>query len=807
MTDDLTRPRRDVASAPASLPRSSRTLTGALVAATAAIGPSVARAQSVEPRAAQPAAPAAQPFEIAAGELEPALRAYEQATGLAVRLPASVAGMTTRGVAGRFTPQQALARLLEGTRLTYVFTGTGAVVVRPRDGQRPATELAQVEVTGARTAAVTSPKYTQPLVDVPRTITVVGQEQIKAQAATSVRDVVRNVPGITINAGEGGGAMPGDNFNIRGFSASNDIFVDGVRDVSGYARESFNLEQVEVTKGPSSSVSGRGSTGGTINLVTKAPQLRAARSGDITLGTADQRRATIDLNQPLGALGLRNAAVRVNAVTNSSGVADNEVIGGKTWGVAPSLALGVGRPTQLTLSYLHVEQDNTPAYGIENFNAVPKVDTRRFFGLRSLDFEDIDSDVFTARASHRFRGTTTLLTQFTRGGSDVDRIVTSVNPTTGARSPKTHRFENDIATSQTNLTTAFHTGAVRHNLVVGAEAIRERSLRGGYNIVNKAYPKIVDLANPTADADFHSTILPTITRAVRATSLGAYAFETATLGRHVELSGNVRVDRYRPEYTDSVSRAAERTSGFAPAKVDAVSGGGSVVVKPTGATNVYASYGTSFNPSTENLSNDALNAASSLPPERSRTYEVGTKWEGFHQRVLTSFALFRTDKTNARTADPLNPGLGTILTGRQRVQGGEVNVTGRVTERWNLVGGYSRLASKYVASVNRTQQGTGLLNVPKHALNLWTTYQLTRTLSLGGGARYVDDRLLRTTDTSRVFVPSYHSYDATAGYRLSDAINLQVNVYNLTDKLYYDAGRMWVPAPGRALSVTTGVRF
>jgi catecholate siderophore receptor len=234
-------------------------------------------------------------------------------------------------VVGTFTPQQALARLLYETALTYVFTGTGTATVRPR-----ATALGTVEVRADRApGAVSSPKYTAPPVDIPKTITVVAREQLEAQGATSLRDAVRGVPGITINAGEGG-ALPGDNFNVRGFSASSDVFVDGVRDVSGYARESFNLEQVEVTKGPSSSVNGRGSTGGAINMVTKAPHLREARSADIRLGSADQRRATVDLDQPLESLGLRHAAVRLNAVTSDGGVPGNDVVRNETWGVAPT---------------------------------------------------------------------------------------------------------------------------------------------------------------------------------------------------------------------------------------------------------------------------------------------------------------------------------------------------------------------------------------------------------------------------------------------------------------------------------------
>lgn len=218
-------------------------------------------------------------------------------------------------------------------------------MLRPRGS----TVLDAVNVTA--TPRVSSAKYTAPQVDITRSVAVIPKDILQAQGATSLRDAIRNVPGITINAGEGGGGMPGDNFNIRGFSAANDLFVDGVRDLSGFARESFNLEQVEVLKGPNSGITGRGSTGGTINMVTKVPSLRADRSGAIVLGSADQRRATADVNQPLHVPGIPGAAVRVAAVSSNSGVAGNDVIEYNSWGVAPSLSVGLGTSTQVTLAY------------------------------------------------------------------------------------------------------------------------------------------------------------------------------------------------------------------------------------------------------------------------------------------------------------------------------------------------------------------------------------------------------------------------------------------------------------------------
>lgn len=781
------------------------TLTGVLVASTVmGLSSTRAHAQGVEARSrAQQPAQSRQRFDIPSGPLAPALEIFRAITKTELRIDASLAELTTKGLSGDFTPQEALQQLLNGSGLTYLYTNERTVAIR----QRGATVLTGMTVTGEAPARVLNPKYTQAPVDISRSISVVSKDVIQQQGATSLRDIVRNVPGITINAGEGGGGMPGDNFNVRGFSSANDIFVDGVRDLSGYARESFNLEQVEVIKGPNSSVTGRGSTGGSINMVTKIPSLREARSGNIALGSADQRRASIDVNEPVKIDGIPRTALRLNAVSSEAGMAGNDVIRNENWGVAPALSIGLGSPTQVTISYLRSEQDNIPSYGIESFAGVPTVDTRHFFGLRSLDFEHVSSSVTSARIQHSFGAHANLRNQTTRGSSGVNRIVTPVNPTTGVRSPKTHIVDNEVITNQTNVNASFNTGIVRHDLSAGVEVSRENSMRGAYTIVNRPLPVITNLAAPSADADYHSVITPAVTRKVRATSLSGYAFENLKFGSKIEVNGGLRWESYDPEYTDSASKAAQQTTGFSPKRTTSVNGNAGLVVKPTANGSVYASYGTSFNPSTENLSNDAIGANSTLPPEKSRNYEVGVKWNLFKERLLSAVALFRTEKTNARTSDPANPGLGTILSGKQKVEGGEVSLTGRINDRWSVLAGYSHLASEYEESLNPAQEGTSFTNVPKHSVNAWTTVNLTKDLQIGGGGRYVDSRLLRVQATGDVYVPSYHTFDAVASYHVNSTVGVQLNLYNLSDKLYYDSGRMWVPAAGRAFSVTTSITF
>src|SRR5687768_17277928 len=261
-------------------------------------------------------------FNIPAGALRDVLAAFQKKTGIEVKVTHDpILDIDSPGVSGNFTADQALRRLLQGTGVTYVFTDARIAVLSLQ------AQAASVEIRGGSSQIVSSPKYSAPLRDTPQTISVISEEVIKQQGATTLRDVLNNVPGITLTAGEGG-APAGDNLTIRGFSARNDIYIDGVRDLGAQSRDPFNLEQVEVVKGPSSTFTGRGSSGGTVNLDSKLPNLRRTISGELTVGTSGTKRATLDLNIPLN----NDIALRLNAMGNDSNFPGREVVQNRRWG-------------------------------------------------------------------------------------------------------------------------------------------------------------------------------------------------------------------------------------------------------------------------------------------------------------------------------------------------------------------------------------------------------------------------------------------------------------------------------------------
>lgn len=789
-------------------------VTGALVACGTFGGEAAACPHADTPSFAENVGPGdgRQPvrrFDIPAGTLGASIDAYRQASGVAVQLPADVAVLSAPGISGSFTPAQALRLLLEGTGVAYRFTGPEAVVLELRLRET-------VEVT-ASVAKPASPKYTEPLRDIPQTITVVPQSLIGEQVATNLRDVLRNVTGISIQAGEGG-VPAGDNLSIRGFSARTDVFIDGVRDFGGYSRDPYNVEQVEVAKGPSSSFGGRGSTGGSVNLASKFPESESLHAANVGLGSSAYKRGTLDLNQPLAAAHLPRAAFRLNAMFTDADTPGRDEVTGRRWGVSPSLAFGLGTPTRFSVGYSHLDQDNQPDYGLPwvpaNTNprlaqyaeGLPPVDFHNYYGLTTRDYEDTKTDLATAKVERDLGGAHTLRALGRYGRTQRDSVITAprfaaVDTSTDLnRQLQSRDMEDTIAVGQLDLVARFRTASLDHALAVGLEAAKEssdNSLRTG-----PAAP-VADLFDPDPAAPYAGPITRTgALNAGSADSLSVYAFDTAKLGQRWQVTGGLRWDRFDVCY-DQTAVGGAVTSFSSDGEM--VSGRAGVVFKPRPQASIYAGYGTSFNPSAEGLTLTA--ATANIDPEKAESVELGTKWDVAGGRLSLSGALFRTDKANARTPG-IHPGdPPTVLEGEQRVQGVELGATGRLTRRWSVFGAYTYMDSEVVRSNTPAEVGKPVSNTPKHSFSLWTTVRLPGRLEVGGGAWYVGDRT--TAFTGLRTAPGYWVIDATAARPISRQLTLRVKASNLADEQYVDrvGGGHFVPGPGRSVLVSADVGF
>ena len=747
------------------------------------------------------------PFDIPAGTIDSAMSAFEAATHIQITFTdEGIRSLSSPGLHGLFTDEQALGRLLRDSGVTYRFTGYSAVTLKL------AGIATSVEVSADAAEIIRSPKYTETLIETPQTISVIPQQVLQDQGTTTLRDALRNVAGISLAAGEGG--AQGDNLTIRGFTARNDIFLDGMRDFGSYYRDSFNYEDVDVLQGPTSVTFGRGSTGGVVNQETKIPLSHPFINGTLAFGSDATKRITADINEPIG----QHSAFRFNLMGNDAGVAGRDIAANRRFGVAPSLTFGLGTPTRVTLGYMHEQADDTPDYGIPwYFNGPAPVDRHNYYGFKHGNFLRTDVDVATAKVEHDFNGNIRLRNQvryghYRRNAQITESRITDVfTPDTPLDDLNVARNQIAVSSLETFLddqldgSFLFSTWGIKHAVVVGVEGSRETSSPTRFAWSNVPGTSLLD---PDENQPFSGTASVSSDVHAISSSFGAYAVDTVKFGRHVEVIGGVRWDRFDTDYS-SISPTG------APAQFSRVDENptyrAAVVYKPVGYGSIYFDYGTSFNPSAETLSLSA--GTVNLPPEDNRTYEVGTKWDLPSKRLSVNGSVFQTAKNNARETSPTNAIL-VVLAGRQRVNGFQIALTGRVTDKWQVLTSYAYLDGKLKQSqFFPAATGAQLANVPKNTFNLWTTYRAPWRFTVGGGAQFVDSRTASSTVpldpiTGLVKqIPSYWVFNAMFAHPVTERIDLQLNLYNLANRYYYDEPHPAHIVPGPALTALAGLNF
>ena len=506
-----------------------------------------------------------------------------------------------------------------------------------------------------------SKKYTAPLRETPKSVTVIPQQVISDTGATSLADALRTTPGITFGAGEGGNPAA-DRPIIRGFNAESDVFIDGMRDGAAQSREIFNIESVEVSKGPGSAFTGAGSTGGSLNLITKGAHLGNAYNGGYTFGSDQTQRYTADLNQQI----TDTSAFRLNLMKHDANVAGRDNVDVSRWGVAPSFAFGLGTDTRVKLDYYHLETDDMPDYGIPLTSTTGRskyivdkpahVNESNFYGLTGRDYRKSKNDSGTFRIEHDLNDNLTLSNSFRMSRSTLDYIVTNPDDSRGnvangllSRSAKSRNSTTSGFVNQTDLSAKFDTGFISHSLVTGVEFSYQDTHNRNYNVLDANGGTIAsicsaallrsgdctNLYNPGPKDAWNGTISDSqaFTDTDTKTS-AAYVFDTLKFNEQWSLNLGLRYDDYDI-----------RSSGFAVAGRNTVAGSFKrentsqlwnyqvgLVFKPLPNGSVYAAWSTSSNPSGETSGNGGLEmtaANTNLDPEKNRNYELGTKWDFF----------------------------------------------------------------------------------------------------------------------------------------------------------------------------------
>ncbi|WP_034296562.1 catecholate siderophore receptor Fiu [Herbaspirillum sp. RV1423] len=718
-------------------------------------------------------------------------------------------------------------------------------VAHAQQAQLPSVEVTATQDNGYKAERASSAKYSQPLVDTPQTISVIKKEVLADQHAITLTDAVRNTPGVgTFYLGENGTTNTGDAIYMRGFDASSSIYVDNVRDLGSISRDMFNIEQVEILKGPAGTDNGRGSPTGSINLVTKQPELVNSFNSSVSYGSWSQKRATADWNKVID--DEKGMAFRLNLMKQDSGVPGRHEVNNERTGIAPSFVFGLNTPTRIYLDYLHVEQDNTPDGGVPTVGLpdyrtpdatrpfirnAGRVSSSNFYGLSS-DYDKVKSDMFTVRVDHDFSPNVKLQNTTRYARTTQDYLLTGfmgsaanlltpnpANPATWtiARSNPTRKNqENEILTNQTNITTELETGALKHTLVGGVEVTQEKQHALSFTRVGNLPAANLYNPNPNDAIPAGYSLNATGYNDGKTDTASAYLFDTVKFNEKWSLNGGARVDHYRTTYFANAAGAITNLSTSGNLFNWKLAG----IYKPTDYSSVYALYATSQQP--PGGANFALSAAANsasnanYAPQKTKTAEVGTKWDLLNKKLALTAAVYRTEVENEVELDATS-GL-YFQTGKKRVQGLELGATGEITSNWSVSAGYSLMNTSVQSGAVVTQAGENSLSyTPRQAFTSWTTYKLPHGFTIGGGGRYVG-KLYRGTDGPAAsptptpqYVESYWVWDAMASYVVSKNLTLQLNMYNLFDKDYVAAinksGYRYNPGLARSAVLTANIKF
>lgn len=697
-------------------------------------------------------------------------------------------------------------------------TAAFAVPAASALAQAEAPSLPTVTVSGedetgyAVRSSSTATKTDTLLRDTPQSISVVSKEQIRDQAAQSLAEATLYVPGVGFAQGEGNRETP----IFRGISSTGDFFIDGIRDDVQYYRDLYNIERVEVFKGPNAMIFGRGATGGLINRVSKQAGWTPSIGGSMTLGSNNNRRVTADLNQPIN----DQLAFRLNALyENSDSYRDGVSV--KRSGINPTLSWRAGGKTLVTVGYEHFKDDRIADRGISSFRGAPvDVKPSTFFGNAAASPTGTTLNAFSAMIEHEFENGLSMRNR-TRI-ADQDKFYQNVFPgavnaagTSVAISAYNNATSRKSIFNQTDFNYTVNAGSVKHKLLFGAEIGQQDT----DNFRNTGYfPGNVTSVNvPLSDP---TTQLPLVFKqsATDADNTGKAKVAALYFQDQIELSpqfhviGGLRYDRFKVDFRNNRNGQEFSTSdGLVSPRIG-------VIYKPREAVSLYANYSVAYQPRAGDQLSSLSLSNSALKPEKFKNFEIGAKWDLRHNLALTT-ALYRLERTNVIVLDPTDPtSTRTMLSDGQRSQGFELGLSGNITAAWSVAGGYTYADAKFTADTSATQRSGGAVGqVPKHTLALWNRYDFTPAWGAGLGVihrakMFAANEQIATpaNPIPNVTLPAYTRLDAALFYKVSKSMQVQLNVENLFNKKYFinaNSNNNITPGAPRSVRVALNAKF
>ena len=649
--------------------------------------------------------------------------------------------------------------------------------------------------------------------DVPQAVSIVSQQLIEETNANTLKEALRHVSGLTFNAGEGG--RVGDNMMLRGFYSFGDLYLDGIRDVAQYNRETFNLEQVDVLRGSAAMLFGRGQAGGVINQASKRPFLENRTELTLTGGTESYQRGTADVNHVLG----QHVAARINVMKTDAGSTRDHVESERE-GVAPSITFGLGTDHRLTLAHYYLWTHNVPDLGVPYFQFRPlDVPKDRFYGTTD-DFEDNRTNISTASYEFSITPESTLRTVLRHADYTRDlwavapRLAAGATETTIAngtaivnRNRQARGGEEETWTSQTDFTTRFSTGAFEHEALIGLELLDEDAGRWSYNAIPGAAPPTTvgdPDASPVLPASYGNRVKNNIVT-YEGFTWAPYVQDMVQILPGWKVFAGARWDDLSADY----STGAEVDYGEWSYRAG-------VSHQPTDFQHYYFAWSDSFNPTSDLY--QFTPSTTVFPAERSRTLELGAKWELLEGDLSLRTSVYRTEKAWERNTDIETAANNPLLTRERHTDGFELEGAGRITDRWELFAGLALMKARIDEARpngNPNVEGLRPRNAPGYTYNVWTTYELGRNWKVGGGVEAKGERLAYgigggTAAITPNKVPSYTRWDAMLAYE-QPRYEIKLNVLNAFDKRYYESvyenGGHVLPGTGRVVQLVTELKF
>jgi catecholate siderophore receptor len=662
----------------------------------------------------------------------------------------------------------------------------------PQQPQQPQSNVPQPVTAGGATTigyietrTATATKTETPLIDIPQSISVLTKEFIQDQGFQSMGESLRYVPGVIPHQGEGNR----DDVVIRGQRSNADFFVNGIRDDVQYFRDFYNLQTIEVLKGPNAMIFGRGGGGGIINRILKEADGRTVREVVLQGGQFDNKRAAIDVGGAVNP----NVAVRFNAVYENSG-SYRDYVNLERYGFNPTMTLKPTENTTWKLSYEYFHDWRVADRGIPS-QAGPlppaklrpfATDVSTFFGNPDLNHAQVDANIATSVLEHDFGGG--LKVKNSTRYASYDKFYQNIYPGSAVNAAQTsfnltaynNQTDRDNLFNQTDFVHKATWGPLRNTLMFGAEFGRQSGLsfrQNGFFATNNSNNLPTNPFFPVSFVPVNFRYVPGQANSTYNLDLAAaYAQDQLEITKYVQLIGGARFDRFDYSSQDRGTLAINT-------RIDnLVSPRAGVVLKPVDNLAFYGSYSVSYLPSSGDQFSTLSPGTAIAKPEEFINKEVGMKWD-INPLLQFTTAYYYLIRKNQRLPDPTNSGF-FILSGRTDTQGFEAGLTGYVTDKWQISGGYAYTDARIVGATSATiLPGNRIGLVPYNTFTLWNKYQFTEWFGAGVGVIRYTDFYASSDDT--VLLDGFTRVDAGLYGKFSPSVKWQLNVENVFDKKYY----------------------